>query len=828
MSVIGIDLGYQTSTISAPKGGGIETLLNEYSQRQTASCVSFSEKQRELGEAGRQKAVTKFKSTVSFFKKFIGRQFKDADVQAEIANAHYRAKEMADGTVGFTCTSQGEDRDFSVVQITAMLLGQLRRAAMADLASTKLTDCVIGVPVGFTDVQRHAMLASAKIAGLNCLKIFNETTATALAYGIYKQDLPAEGEKPRRVVFADCGHSNFQLCAADFIKGKLIVRATASASVGGRDFDRLIFEHFAEEFKGKYKIDVKTNSRASIRLETECEKMKKLMSANATPVRLNIECLMDDKDVSGQIKREDFEAKATEQFALIEATCNQLLANLSTELEGKSKLEDIDFVEIVGGTVRMPMIKSIIAKVFGQDTRTTLNLDEAVSRGCALQAAISSPTFRVRDFAVSDKTAYGINLNWTSTDGETSNAELYKDNGTSGLTKVLTFFRDADFVIESGYANADAIPGGVATIGSYTLKGVTPGFDGKSQKVKAKFKIDEHGCFKIDDAHMIEKLAPQAEPEPAAADADAAKEDAGKKDEPEKDAAPAEPDAKKAKAAEPETKKAKTSKNTPLEIVAVMGGVLTAAEVNGLIEAENALFDCDRAEKEKSDAKNALEEYIYAMRDNVSGKYEEYMAEADREKYSAQLTKYEDWLYDEGEDVAKSVYNGKLDELKSAGMPVEKRYTEAEARKPAIDALNQAVFACRKFLSDKASGDEKYAHLTEEDMKKVGEQFATSEKNCNEWVPKLASLAKTENPPILASAFVTEAANLERVYVPVMNKPAPVVEPPPADVPVEAEGGAEGKPYGAAEEAAAPAADAPAAEGAEATPAAAASSMEVD
>merc|ERR1719160_2201522 len=113
---------------------------------------------------------------------------------------------------------------------------------------------------------------------------------------------------------------------------------------------------------------------------------------------------------------------------------------------------------------------------------------------------------------------------------------------------------------------------------------------------------------------MIEKLEPQPEPEPAAADADAAKEDAGKKDEPEKDTAPAEPDAKKAKAAEPEPKKAKTSKNTPLEIVTVMKGVLTAAEINGLIEAENALFDCDRAEKEKSDAKNALEEYIYAMR----------------------------------------------------------------------------------------------------------------------------------------------------------------------------------------------------------------------
>jgi len=456
-------------------------------------------------------------------------------------------------------------------------------------------------------------------------------------------------------------------------------------------------------------------------------------------------------------------------------------------------------------------------------------LDEAVSRGCALQAAISSPTFRVRDFSVSDKTPYAINLNWKSTDGEESNAELYKENGTSGLTKVLTFFRDADFVIESGYANAGAVPGGEADIGSYTLKGVTPGFDGKSQKVKAKFKIDEHGCFKIDDAHMIEKLPPQAEAAPEEAKPDDAAAAAGeKKDEAKKD--------EEAKDPEPEPKKAKTSKNTPLEIVATMAGVLGAADIMTLIETENALFDCDRAEKEKSDAKNALEEYIYHMRDQIGSKLEEYMVEADREEFSKKLTAYEDWLYDEGEDVAKSAYNGKLDELKAAGKPVENRYAEAEARKPAIEALNQAVFTCRKFLGDKASGVEKYEHLTDDEMKKVGEQFATAEKNLNEWVPKLASLPKTEDPTIVAQSFLTEVANLERVYVPVMSKPAPVVEPPPADVPTEAEGGAQGQAYGDANaDAAAPAAAddaAKPAEGAEPpaadAAAAPASSMEVD
>lgn len=819
-------MGFQSSTISAPRGGGIDTLLNEYSQRSTATYVSFGPMQRELGEGGRLKAVTNGKNTVSFFKHLLGRQFKDADVQATLALGKYRPVEMEDGTVGFTCAVQGEDQVFSVVQITGMLLGQLRRTAIPELGGGKVSDCVIGVPCGFTDAQRNAMLAASKIAGLNCLKLINETTATALAYGIYKQDLPAVDEKPRRVVFANCGHSLFQLCVADFVKGKLTVRATASSAVGGRDFDRVLFEHIADEFKGKYKIDVRANARASVRLEQECEKLKKLMSANKTPVKLNIECFMEDKDVTASVDRALLEELSAAHLAKIEETCNQLVTNLTKELgEKKPKLEDIDFVEICGGAVRIPAIKAIMAKVFDTDLKTTLNLDEAVSRGCALQAAISSPTFRVRDFAVTDKTVYGIGLNWKATDGEENDAELYTDNGTAGLTKVLTFYRDADFGIDAVYTTPAAIPGAVASIGTFTLKGVTPGFDGKSQKIKASFKLDDHGIFKMTDAHMVEKLPPAPEPE-AAPEAEIAEAavggDEAKADEPAKDA----PEEKKKTLSEPASKKAKTTKNTPLEIVTASASAYDDAALNKFIESENQLADLDRAVREKSDAKNALEEYIYSMRDQISSNLEEFLPEAEREEYSKKLTAYEDWLYDEGDDVEKSAYVAKFNELVAVGAPVKARYTEWEARKPAMEALNAAIFTVRKFLGDKVSGDEKYAHLSDDEIAKVQKQFEVAEKNCNEWVPKCAAYKKTDTPVILAAQFTTEVSALERVYLPIMNRPAPVVEPP-AVVPEEVNEAA-GKGYGEGD--AAPAADAektaeaPAAD----APADAASSMEVD
>lgn len=773
MSVIGIDLGFLTSTVSSPRGGGIEVLLNEYSQRQTASIVSFSDRQRELGEQGRQKGVTAFKSTVRSFKHLIGRQFDDADVQAILAKGHYRPKKMADGTVGFTCNHLNEDKEFSIVQITAMLLTQLKSSAEKELGN-KVGDCVVGVPVQFNDCQRHALLAACKIASLNCLRIFNETSAVALAYGIYKQDLPAEGEKARRVVFCDVGASSFQLSACEIIKGKLIVQATAYAAVGGSDFDDLLFAHFAAEFKAKYKVDVNEQPRAAIRLMVECEKIKKLMSANSTKCKMGIECLMNDVDVQGDMIRADFEEMAAPQLKRIEETANQLLETLKTEMEGKFTVEDIDFVEVVGGSSRVPAIKNILTKVFQKDLNTTLNTDEAVSRGCALQAAISSPTFRVRDFAVVDKTPYAMDLAWTNADGAPETAQVFKNNGTSHLTKILSFFRSEDFSLACNYSTPADVPGQIKEIGTYNLGGVAPGIDGKSQKIKVKVKLDEHGCFKVDEAHMVEKLPPPAEDDAAPADGDApadaeaAKDDAGdapaadkadeKKEEP---AADAPADAEK-----PAKKKAKTTKNTPLSVTKSQPTSLSDSDIHKLLEIELDLQASDRSEKEKSDAKNALEEYIYHMRDQVSGKFSDYIKEEEKETYSAKLTSFEDWLYDEGEDVAKSVYAAKLGELTPLGEQANARFLEAESRAPEISKLQEKVVSCRKFIELQEGGERRYEHLSKEDMDKVRDAFGKTEKFLNTSVAALQAMPKYEDPKTSTAQFKLERETLEKIYMP--------------------------------------------------------------
>jgi len=215
-----------------------------------------------------------------------------------------------------------------------------------------------------------------------------------------------------------------------------MLASTADPFLGGRDFDTLLAQHFCQDFRKRYNIDPTTNHRAYVRLITEVEKIKKQMSANATKLPLNIECFMDDKDVSGTMCRADFENMSADLFARVESTffnCLESSSNKQTDLFRRaiyikdsnlscivlfySELDpkEIYSVEIVGGSSRIPAIKQLIEKVFGRAPSTTLNQDEAVARGCALQCAILSPVYKVRDFSVTDVQPYPINLVFDST-----------------------------------------------------------------------------------------------------------------------------------------------------------------------------------------------------------------------------------------------------------------------------------------------------------------------------------------------------------------------------------------------------------------------------
>ena len=278
------------------------------------------------------------------------------------------------------------------MQILAMLLSHLKQISETSLQG-EVSDCVIGIPCYATEVKRRGYLDAAAIAGLKPLRLMHDVAATALGYGVYRME-PNFNGTVKFVVFVDIGHCDTQVAVVEFKKGEMRVVSHAwDCSLGGRDFDEVLFEYFGEKFKDEYGIDVGSILRAGIRLRAACEKLKKVLSANAEG-QLNIECLMDEKDVKGFIKREEFERLSSELLERIAVPCEKVL------IDSGLRLDDIYSVELVGSGSRIPAVARMLTGLFGREPSRTLNASECVAKGCALQCAMLSPTFRVRDYEV--------------------------------------------------------------------------------------------------------------------------------------------------------------------------------------------------------------------------------------------------------------------------------------------------------------------------------------------------------------------------------------------------------------------------------------------
>lgn len=328
MSVVGFDFGYDTSYVAVARAGGIETIANDYSMRDTPSMVSFAPRNRVIGVGAKQKVLTNLQNTFFGFKPLLGRKFDDPLVQDEARRfLPYPISKGPDGGILLHVDFLDQKRTFSPEQLAAMLFTKLKDVTDTSL-QTKIKDVVVSVPVYASDSERRALLDACAIAGLNVLKLMNDTTATALAYGIYKQDLPAPEEKSRNIIFVDCGHRGIQVSATSFNKGKLTMQAcTFDRDCGGRVFNEKVAKYFVDDFKTRYKFDASTNKNAMSKLLAEVEDLKKQMSANDNRLLLNIECFMENRNVTGSVDRALFEELIAPELQRIEAVLKECLAN---------------------------------------------------------------------------------------------------------------------------------------------------------------------------------------------------------------------------------------------------------------------------------------------------------------------------------------------------------------------------------------------------------------------------------------------------------------------------------------------------------------------
>lgn len=386
---IGIDLGTTYSCVAVYEGNGVEIIANEQGNRVTPSFVAFSEKERLIGDAAKNQAALNPRNTVFDAKRLIGRKYDDPSVTKDIQSWPFKVVETADGNPKIEVEYLGETKQFTAQEISSMVLIKMKEVAEAKLAQP-VEKAVITVPAYFNDNQRQATKDAGAIAGLNVLRIINEPTAAAIAYGLGA----GKSNKERHVLIFDLGGGTFDVSLLHIQGGVFTVKATAGDThLGGQDFDTALLEHFQAEFKKKNKQDISDDPRALRRLRSACERAKRTLSS-VTSTTVEIDSLYGGEDFNASITRARFEDINASLFKNTIAPVEQVLKD-----SGIPK-DKVDEVVLVGGSTRIPKIQKMLSDLFdGKKLEKSINPDEAVAYGAAVQAGILSGK------ATSDETA---------------------------------------------------------------------------------------------------------------------------------------------------------------------------------------------------------------------------------------------------------------------------------------------------------------------------------------------------------------------------------------------------------------------------------------